>query len=65
MVTTEQKNNLLRAKVAVALHSEFATVPKEEDIEYTYHLARVLYKAVLGTHYERRQQKKTGQLVLF
>jgi hypothetical protein len=44
---------------------EFGRVPKEADIEYTFHLARVLYKAVLGTHYIKRQQQKTGQLPLF
>lgn len=65
MVTTEQKQKLLKAKVALALHDEFGSVPKEADIEYTFHLARVLYKAVLGTHYLKKQQKKLQQLALF
>lgn len=65
MITPTQKQQLLKAKVAVAMQDEFGHVPKEEDIEYTYRLARVLYKAVLGTHYLRRQQEKTGQLPLF
>lgn len=65
MTTTEQKQKLLKAKVAVAMYDEFGTVPEEADIDYAYHFARVLYKAVLGTHYLRRQQKKTGQLALF
>lgn len=65
MTTTEQKQRILKAKIALAMHDEFGKALKEEDIEYTYHLARVLYKAVLGTHYLRRQQKKTGQLALF
>lgn len=65
MTTAEQKQKILKAKVALAMHDEFGRVPKEADIEYTYRLARVLYKAVLGTHYIKRQQQKTGQLPLF
>jgi hypothetical protein len=65
MTTIEQKQKLLNAKVALAMRDEFGKVPKEEDIEYTFHLARVLYKAVLGTHYIRKQQQKTGQIPLF
>jgi hypothetical protein len=65
MTTTEQKQKLLKAKVALAMHDEFGHVPKEDEIEYTYRLARVLYKAVLGTHYIRNQQQKTGQIPLF
>ncbi len=47
------------------MYSEYGHVPKEAEIEYVYHLTRVLYTAVLGTHYVRKQQKKSGQLVLF
>ncbi|MBA2679230.1 MAG: hypothetical protein H0U76_12630 [Ktedonobacteraceae bacterium] len=65
MTTTEQKQKILKAKVALAMQDEFGRVPKEADIEYTFRLARVLYKAVLGTHYIKRQQQKTGQLPLF
>lgn len=65
MTTTEQKQKLLKAKVALAMRDEFGKVPKEADIEYAYHFARVLYKAVLGTHYLKRQQQKIGQLPLF
>lgn len=65
MLTTEQKQKLLKAKVALAMRDEFGTVPKEADIEYTFRLVRILYKAVLGTHYLRKQQKKQGQLALF
>ena len=53
------------AKVALALYSEFGHVPKEAEIDRVYHLSRVLYTAVLGTHYLHKQQKKSGQLVLF
>jgi hypothetical protein len=65
MPTTEQKKKLLKAKIAVALHHELGRVPKKEEIEQTFLLARVLYKAVLGLHYKRQEQKKTGQLAIF
>jgi hypothetical protein len=62
---TEQRQKVLKAKVAMALYSEYGHVPKEAEIEQVYHLTRVLYKAVLGTHFLRMQQQKSGQLVLF
>jgi hypothetical protein len=65
MTMTEQRQRYLRARVALALYSEFGHVPKEAEINRVYHLTRVLYTAVLGTHYLRKQQKKSGQLVLF
>jgi len=55
----------LKARVAMALYSEYGRVPKESEIDEVYHLTRVLYKAVLGTHLLRKQQKNTGQLPLF
>jgi hypothetical protein len=60
---TEEK--LLKAKIAVALHAELGRVPKTEEIENVYLIARVLYKAILGLHYKRQEQKKTGQLAIF
>jgi hypothetical protein len=65
MPTTEQKRKLLKAKIAVALHDELWRVPKKEEIENVFLLARVMYKAVLWLHYQRQQQKKDGQLVIF
>jgi hypothetical protein len=65
MPTTEQKKKLLKAKIAVALHDELGRVPKQEEIEQVFFLARVLYKAVLGLHFKRQEQKKTGQLAIF
>lgn len=65
MVTVEQKQRILKAKIALALHDEFGKVPKDTEIEYTYHLARVLYKAVLGTRYLKRQPRKIGQRPIF
>jgi hypothetical protein len=65
MPTTEQKKRLLKAKIAVALHDELGRVPKTEEIDQVFLLARVMYKAVLGLHYQRQQQKKDGQIAIF
>jgi hypothetical protein len=65
MATTEQKKKLLKAKIAVALRDELGRVPKTEEIDEVFLLARVMYKAVLGLHYQRQQQKKDGQLAIF
>jgi hypothetical protein len=65
MATTEQKKQLLKAKIAVALHDELGRVPKEEEIDQVFLLSRVMYKAILGLHYKRQQQKKNGQLAIF
>jgi len=40
-------------------------VPKEEEIDQVFLLARVMYKAVLGLHFKRQEQKKKGQMALF
>ena len=61
----EQRQRYLKAKVALALYSEYGRVPKEKEIDEVYHLTRVLYKAILGTHFLRKQQERTGQLALF
>ena len=65
MTSSEQKKKLLKAKIAVALHNELGRVPKTEEIDQAFLLARVLYKAVLGLHYKREEQKKAGQLAIF
>ncbi len=62
---TEQKKKLLKAKVAAALYAESGKVPSKEEIEKWTRVARVLYTAVLGLHFERQQQKKNGQLIIF
>jgi hypothetical protein len=64
-MTSEQKRRLLKAKVAVALQRETGHVPTLEQIEDVTLLARVLYKAVLGVHFRRRQQQASGQLPIF
>jgi hypothetical protein len=65
MATSEQKKKLLKAKIAVALRDELGRVPKKEEIEQVFLMARVMYKAVLGLHYERQSRKKSGQLAIF
>ena len=65
MVSTEQKKKLLKAKIAVALHDELGRVPKTKEIEQVFLLSRVMYKAVLGLHFTRQEQKKQGQLAIF
>jgi hypothetical protein len=61
----DKRERLLRAKIAVALQDEYKRVPTEEEINSVFHLTRVMYKAVLGLHYRRLEQKKNGQLALF
>jgi hypothetical protein len=61
----EQKLRLLKAKIAVALQDELGRVPKEDEINQVFTLTRVMYKAVLGLHFKRRQQKQQGQLAIF
>ena len=65
MPTLEQKRKLLKAKIAVALQDELGRVPKEEEINQIFLLTRVMYKAVLGLHFQRKEQKKQGQLAIF
>jgi hypothetical protein len=65
MATTEQKKKLLKAKFAVALQDELGRVPKEEEINQVFLLTRVMYKAVLGLHFKRQEQKRSGQLAIF
>ena len=65
MALPEQKKKLLKAKIAMALQNELGRVPQEEEINRVFLLARVMYKAVLGLHYQRQQMKKEGQMALF
>ena len=65
MPTPEQKKKLLKAKIAVALQDELGRVPKKEEIEQVFLLSWVMYKAILGLHYKRQEQKKSGQLAIF
>ena len=54
----DQKKKLLKAKIAVALQDELGRVPAKEEIDRVLLLTRVMYKAVLGLHYKRQEQKK-------
>ena len=65
MPSPEQKKKLLKAKIAVALHDELGRVPKEDEVNQVLLLTRVMYKAILGLHYKRQEQKKNGQLAIF
>jgi hypothetical protein len=65
MPSSEQKKRLLKAKIAVALQSELGRVPKREEIDQVFLLARVLYKAVLGLHFQRQTQRANGQLPMY
>jgi hypothetical protein len=63
--TQEQRKRLLKAKIAVALQDELGHVPSEEKINEVFLLTRVMYKAVLGLHFKRKEQKRQGQLAIF
>jgi hypothetical protein len=63
-ISIKQEKRLLEAKVAVALRNELGRVPKDGEIEQVTLLTRVMYKAVLGLHYRRKEQK-SGQLAIF
>ena len=65
MATVNQQKKLLKAKIAVALQNELGRVPKEEEINQVFLLTKVMYKAVLGLHYKRKEQKQSGQLAIF
>lgn len=65
MATAEQKQKILKAKVALAMYDELGRVPKDEEVEQVTMLTRIMYKAVLGLHFQRKAQKKQGQLALF
>jgi hypothetical protein len=60
-----KRKNSSKKKIAVALHNELGRAPKEEEIDQVFFLARVMYKAVLGLHFRRQEQKKKGQMALF
>jgi hypothetical protein len=62
---TEQKKKILRAKIALALRDELGRRPTEQEVERYTLAARILYKAVLGLHFERQEQKQQHQLAMF
>jgi hypothetical protein len=38
---------------------------QDEEVNQVFLLTCVMYKAVLGLHYKRQEQKKNGQLAIF
>jgi hypothetical protein len=62
---TESKKRLLKVKISLALLDELGREPTPAEIERFTLAARVHYKAVLGLHCERKEQKRKGQLALF
>jgi hypothetical protein len=60
---TEEKTS--ESKNCCCPADELGRVPKTEEIEQVFLLTRVMYKAVLGLHYKRQEQKKSGQLAIF
>ena len=61
----DQQKRLLKAKISVALLDELGRRPTLEEVERYTRAACVLYKTILGLHYERKVQKDGGQLALF
>jgi hypothetical protein len=49
-----EKKRLLKAKISLALLDELGRRPTVAEIERYTRAACVLYKAVLGLHFERR-----------
>jgi hypothetical protein len=62
---TVQQKRLLKAKIALALQHELGRQPTPQEVDRFTLAACVLYKTVLGVHYERKVQKERGQLALF
>ena len=44
-MSKEQKNRLLKAKIAVALHDELGRASTQKEIEQVFLMAKVMYKA--------------------
>ena len=61
----EGKKKMLKAKISLALLDELGRRPTEQEVEKFFLAARVLFKAILGIHCERQQQKKNGQVPVF
>jgi len=65
-VRATQRHRMLRARVAMALYSEYGRVPKEEEIDHIHLLlTRVLSNAILRTHLLRTLQHQGRHIALF
>ena len=62
---TDPQKRLLKAKIAVALLDELGRRPTPQEVDRFTLASCVLYKTVLGVHYERKTQQREGQLALF
>ena len=62
---TAEKKQLLEAKISLALLDELGRRPTEAEKQRYTRAACVLYKAILGLHFERKVQKQKGQLAIF
>jgi hypothetical protein len=62
---TPDKKRLLRAKISLVLLDELGRRPTEAEVERYTRAACVLYKVVLGLHFERKTRKQKGQLAIF
>lgn len=54
---TPQKQKLLRARIALALFEENGRKPTAEEVEKWSRAARILYRTVVTSFFERKQQK--------
>ncbi len=64
LTNKEQKANLLKAKIAVALHDEPGRVPKKEEIEQVFLLTRVI-RQCLGCTPNARNRSRSGNGPIF
>ncbi len=62
---TDPQKRLLKAKISVALLDELGRRPTVQEVERYTRAACVLYKTILGLHYERKGMKERGQMALF
>jgi hypothetical protein len=62
---TGAEEKTIKSQNCCCPQDELGQVPKQEEIERVFLLTRVMYKAVLGLHFKRQEQKKTGQLAIF
>jgi hypothetical protein len=62
--TPAGRAKLLKAKIAVALHTELGRVPKKEEIERVFLLVRVMYKAVLALSETAAEERRPARDLL-
>jgi hypothetical protein len=65
MPTTEQKKQLLKAKIAVALHDELGRVSKTEEIDNVFLLARVSSLRAALSKKTTEERRSVSHLLIF